>query len=246
MTHPMQMTNQLAKLYLVGLTAVASAMTACDADPLMYQDSPARRAAYEHAATGWTRWALEQNWSSGPVLDPDGSQCGSEQSDKLWYLAGTTGGAVERECTIPSNRRLFFPLINRWVGISNELIVEGDPETDPEILQGFVASYFAGGRATTCSLTLELDGEPLLPDLETMDEELYSDVLDPFQMEMGDDNYISEFGYVAGPYTAWVAGHWAMLDRLTPGNHTLVLGGASCTDDSIDFETQASYKLRVE
>ncbi len=246
MGHLMQITNPLAKLCLVGLAAVASAMTACDADPLMHQDSPARRAAYEHAAAAWTTWVLEQSWSSNPVQDPDGSQCGSEQSDKLWYLAGTSGGAVERECTIPANRRLFFPLVNLWFATPNADIVEGDPETDPALLQEVVEGYFVDWRANTCSLTLELDGEPLLPDLEAMDEELYVDVLDPFQVEMGDDNFLSQAGFGAGAYTTWVAGHWAMLDRLTPGNHSLVLGGAICYEGSIEFETLASYKLHVE
>lgn len=78
----------------------------------------------------------------------------------MWFLAGNYGGESERECTIPANEALFFPLINGWVIPSPETVDE------PNELASFLnwaAGYFADGRAHTCELTLLIDGEPILP-----------------------------------------------------------------------------------
>lgn len=231
----------------VALAAAAAAAPGCDADPLIHQDDEATVAAYQYFAEGWTRWALEQPWSTGPVVDTDGSSCALEQSGRTWYLAGTTGGAVERECTIPRNQKLFFPLINRWATASDDEIIPGDPENDLDAWIAFVNEYFAQGRAQTCELTLRIDGKDLLPDLETMDEELYTEVLDAFDLTFGKDNFTTPFGGAPGHRTGWVAGHWAFLRPLPPGDHTLELGGRRCdADGQTLFETAATYTLHVQ
>jgi hypothetical protein len=229
------------------LAAVAIGVAGCDEDPLIHQhDSNGTEKKYEKGAEGWTKWALEQDWSTGPVLDPDGSACALGQSGKTWYLAGTTGGPVARECTIPHGKRIFFPLINRWVAPPPTSIIEGDPENDLQAWIDFVTGYFAANRAETCSLTLRIEGQDLLPDFETMDEELYVQLLDPFAIFMTDDNFATPFGGVAGERTTWVDGHWALLEPLPPGDYTLEFGGSTCVDGEVDFETLATYTLHVE
>jgi hypothetical protein len=229
------------------LAAVAIGVAGCDEDPLIHQhDSNGTEKLYEKGAKGWTRWALEQDWSTGPVLDPDGSACALGQSGKTWYLAGTTGGPVARECTIPHGKRIFFPLINRWVAPPPTSIIEGDPENDLQAWIDFVTGYFAANRAETCSLTLRIEGQDLLPDFETMDEELYVQLLDPFAIFMTDDNFATPFGGVAGERTTWVDGHWAALEPLPPGDYTLEFGGSTCVDGEVDFETLATYTLHIE
>ncbi|MET9600456.1 hypothetical protein [Streptomyces sp. NPDC006459] len=47
-----------------------------------------------------------------PVGDETGEHAGWNQPDDLWFLAGTYGGRVERRCAIPSDRPLFFPVLN--------------------------------------------------------------------------------------------------------------------------------------
>jgi len=234
---------------LLVLAAASVTIAGCDENPLIHQDGPLGKAAYEHHAEGWTRWALEQPWSTGPVVDLDGSECALGQSGKTWYLAGTPGEptVVERECTIPHGKKLFFPLINRWVAPPPEFIIPGDPENDLAAWVAFVTEYFAGHRAATCELTLRIDGQDLLPDFETMDEELYVQILEPFDIEMGDDNFATPFGGTAGPRTTWVDGHWALLRPLPPGDYTLELGGRQCDENGeTTFETLATYTLHIE
>lgn len=225
------------------LVAMGLALPACDDDPLIHQDDDAAIAKYEKATEGWVRWALEQAWSTGPVLDPDGSACANGQSGKTWFLAGTSGGPVERECTIPAGKRLFFPLVNRWYALQHLYITEERPI---EYWTGRANLFFDTGRANTCGLTLRINGQDLLPDLESMDEELYVRVDEPFEIEVLDDNFASGFGLPAGPRTTWADGHYAMLRPLPPGDYTLEFGGRICEGDATQFETAATYTLHVE
>lgn len=228
------------------LAALAVGVGGCDDDPLVHQDTNHARRLYEKGAEGWTKWALEQDWSTGPVRDTDGSACALGQHGKTWYLAGTTGGPVERECTIPKGKRIFFPLINRWVAPPPSSIIDGDPENDLQAWRDFVVEYFAANRAETCSLTLRIEGQDLLPDLEAMDEELYVQILDEFTIEMTEDNFSTPFGGPSGERTTWVDGHWALLEPLPPGDYTLEFGGSTCVDGEVDFETLATYTLHID
>lgn len=44
-------------------------------------------------------------------LGTDLGRCASDQAGPVWYLAGTAGGSVMRNCTVPAGKALFFPLI---------------------------------------------------------------------------------------------------------------------------------------
>ena len=233
----------------VALLVVSAGLGGCDENPLIHQDNAVTRKAYENLAIAWSHWALENPWSAGPLLDTDGSKCAMGQSGPVWYLAGTPGDpvAVERECTIPHGKKLFFPLINRWVAPPPEVIIEGDPENDLQAWIDWVTGYFADSRAATCELTLRIDGQDLLPDLDAMDDELYVEILDPFDIELGDDNFATESGGGPGPRVTWVDGNFALLRPLPPGDYTLELGGRMCDeDDGTLFETSATYTLHIE
>lgn len=226
------------------LTLAASSATGCDHDPLVHQDGPLGEAAYEELTRRWLEWAMALPHSQSPIADPTGALCASGQGDGVWMLAGTFGGAATRSCEIPAHTPLFFPLINRW-------IIPGlDPTDQPEDLPSYiewVVEYFAANRAHTCSLTLILDGEPLLADLEELDEELYVAVVEPFPVELNADNWATQYGKQGGVYpNGFADGHYALLEPLWPGDHVLELGGATCYDDgSIAFETSVVYDLHV-
>jgi hypothetical protein len=196
---------------------------------------------YRAKARAWIEWALEQPWSTGPVVDEDGHACAQGQSGNTWFLAGTAGGAVQRSCTIPHGKKLFFPLLDYWVAARAENV-----DTDEELQHylDFVAGWFESQHAATCSLTLRIDGQDLLPDFETMDEELFAQELDPFPVELQADNFGTG---PAGTRTTTTAGHWALLHPLPPGDYVLELGGAQCDDDDeVIFETSATYALHVQ
>jgi hypothetical protein len=222
-----------------------STIAGCD-DPVVLQSWHDKVAdTYEDQAQKWTQWAIGLPHSTtSPIADETGEFCGLDQSGKVWYLAGTFGGPVERTCTIPANRHLFFPLINRWV---INPYTDIDDEVAQQELIDFATGYFAENRAATCSLTLRLDGEDLLgDDLEDLDEELYVDVLEPWLLDINPDNWATQYGFEGGPTPAVTDGHFALLRPLEPGEHVLELGGSTCDGDEIDFETFATYHLTVE
>lgn len=223
------------------LVTLVALLGGCDPDPLVHQDDAGTRKLYAKKAKAWTRWALEQPWSTGPIVDPDGSACESEQQGGTWFLAGTGGGPAVRECTIPAGKRIFFPLVNYWLSPPADVYAEY-PEQE---WIDFALELSTEQRATTCGLTLRIDGQDLLPDLEAMDEELWVEIHDPFTVELGEDSWATQFGGVAGPRETFVHGHWALLEPLPPGDYTLELGGELCNDDG-GFSTSVTYTLHIE
>lgn len=219
--------------------------TACDTvGPLILQSSVHGEELYSALTKQWVRWAMALPNSTGPITDMTGAACDQGQYGGVWFLAGTSGGEAERECTIPADTALFFPLMNGWV--------IPDPETvdEPDELAGFLnwaAGYFAGGRAHTCELTLLIDGEPILQTTEELDTELYVEVLEPFGLYLNDDNWASQYGKPGGWYSIAIAdGHWALLEPLPAGDYVLEFGGTICDGETIYFETHVTYTLHVE
>jgi hypothetical protein len=229
----------LSALLVLGVTAVAG----CD-EPLVFQDTPAGQKAYEELSRRWLEWALAQPYTQSAINDQTGEKCAVGQGGQVWMLAGTHGGSVTRSCDIPANTPLFFPLINRWIMPGLE------PGYEPADVPGFIAwveNYFATQRSRACSLTLVLDGEPLLADMEEIDQELYVAVTEPFEVYLNDDNWATAYGKQGGvyPYT-FVDGHWALLRPLPPGDHVLELGGTTCNAaGGVQFTTSAVYELHV-
>lgn len=60
----------------------------------------------------WWSWAASTDAASNPVADTDGTNCVKNQSQDVWFLAGTFGGKVTRNCRIPGSTPLAFPLVN--------------------------------------------------------------------------------------------------------------------------------------
>ena len=61
----------------------------------------------------WWQWAFSFERVRSPIADQTGALCASRQSGDVWFLAGTYGTKrVERTCTVPYGKTLFFPLIN--------------------------------------------------------------------------------------------------------------------------------------
>ena len=62
----------------------------------------------------WAKWAVEPPPAKSPLLDTTGANCAVGQSGHVWFLAGTSGGAVIRRCTVPTGQMLFFPVGNGY------------------------------------------------------------------------------------------------------------------------------------
>ena len=94
----------------------------------------------------WWSWAASEPDRTNPVADRDGSQCGRNQPGDVWFLAGTFGGQVKRDCRIPHGRPIALPVINSF----------GDRER--------CADFMGDARGTVV-----LDGEPMEPEVHEGD-----------------------------------------------------------------------------
>src|SRR3972149_2756089 len=65
---------------------------------------------YGEWSARWWQWALSMPVDKNPLLDT--ADCSKGQSGKVWFLAGTFGGSVERKCTMPAEKAILFPIIN--------------------------------------------------------------------------------------------------------------------------------------
>jgi hypothetical protein len=218
---------------------IASNVAAAESDTIPVVGDAHRFAPNEEDVIGWVRWAMAEPYFTGPVADQTGELCGVGQEGPVWYLAGTFGGPVERECDIPAGKQLSFPLLNGWCVFPSEFYADDEAiAADVPLIDEWYASSFAN----VCSLTLRLDGEDLIPSMETMVDGLYVTAMDPFEIDLNDAHWATEW-FAGGEMPAVGAGYYARLQPLTPGDHVLELGGTFCGEGA--FSTYATYHLHV-
>lgn len=120
----------------------------------------------------WWQWARPIPADRNPVRDPTGAFAGLNQPRDVWFLAGTPGGRAERQCTIPSDRPLFFPVFatQRAVGLFGGQPLRTVPDKAEASLDGtplemheFTSNRFKLAGKTRVSWGLWCVVEPLSP-----------------------------------------------------------------------------------
>lgn len=107
---------RIVMLTLILITAFTMVLTtATAAAPITGVKPPDGTAYYGHTygewSAAWWQWMLGQGF--GPFGDQSGANCADGQDQAVWFLAGGPfPPAVERDCTIPANTPIFFPVAN--------------------------------------------------------------------------------------------------------------------------------------
>ncbi len=156
--------------------------------------------SYGEWAGEWWNWALQFPSAINPVLDETGEFCGLGQDEDgpVWFLAGNFGGTTVRECTVPDDKILFFPLLN---------VVSPSPDFGPD-----VETVIADANSDVNSfsvLELDVDGEPVT------DLFAYAGQSPPggFLLRLPPGAIFDEFFGLSGDRDPTVAdGYWAMLE----------------------------------
>ena len=171
---------------------------------------------YSDLAAAWWKWALQTPTPKNAVVDTTGANCGTNQIDHLWFLAGTLfGGKVSRTCKIPSATFLFFPLANDVDGA-----FLNDP--DDQRTEAYVRSQ------TTCILGTELHAE--IDGVSVKNPQQYLEQSPLFIVHFPTDNVYSLTpdvvpGLILDPTVD--RGYYLLLEPLTPGKaHDPLLDGA--------------------
>ena len=113
-----------------------------------------------HLATSWWQWALETPASENPLTDTTGQFAAVNQSGRVWFLAGNTGGTTVRTITVPSGKALFFPIVNVFDAEDGIAVGGGRLFLVPrpvQVARTFVSSVIA----TATGLSCEVDGSPV-------------------------------------------------------------------------------------
>jgi hypothetical protein len=77
--------------------------------------------------TKWWKWFIAIPNSQHPFADTTGERCGKSQEGPVWYLVGA-GGHAERNCSIPSDKAILFPILNSECSYSESPTLKSEQE----------------------------------------------------------------------------------------------------------------------
>lgn len=205
--------------------------------------------SYEDWGAAWWQWSLSIPKSVNPML---GGACNQNQSGNVFFLAGTMGGSDMRNCTIPTGKGIFFPIVN--------LVIFDCPE-------------YAGGEGYSCadSVSEDLKRQWADQNFEMAQTTLILEIdgvavnnLEEYRAQS--DHFVETQGSVAeerinpwcgGPIrenpcgipegsqrNALADGYWAMLRPLPPGQHEIRFA-ASLDFGNGGFSLDVTYNLTV-
>lgn len=189
----------LARASIVAALLVGSAGCSSSAGIRIGLTPPPPSAAARSLPARWWSWVESVPAERNPVDDPTGADCALEQPSDVWFLAGTHGGAATRSCTIPADRPIYFPVINRICTVPSGVTS---------------AQALSSCTAPVDSATASLDGKPLVAKEET------SGGIFTFVARMR-----SSTGFSPGRHRAVAWGLWVGPIDLSPGKHIVRLSG---------------------
>jgi len=177
-------------------------------------------------------------FASSPVQDQTGESCGLGQSGPVWFLAGTSGTAATRACSVPAGKAIFFPLVN----YINDYPCP-DPNFQPppgQSLEDFLAEGAAFFIDHTTELEAELDGVALQ---NLFGMRARSPLFD-FTADIS--NQAFDPCITGSSQPAVTDGYWVMLAPLSVGLHTLHFRGKlDFPEFDFSFEVEVTYNLTV-
>jgi hypothetical protein len=110
---------------------------------------------YNEWASRWWRVALETPASVNPLADETGANCDQGDMGNVCFLFGGIGtDPIVRECKIPADRALFFPIINQFSGA---FLNDPAGQRTEEFLRAQVACI----EDAAATLRFEIDGAEL-------------------------------------------------------------------------------------
>lgn len=177
----------------------------------------------------WWQYVLSIRTPENPATDPTGANCGVGQHGPVWFLGGSigAGAAVTRNCTLPADKQIFFPVVNaiNIGGLCNQDISETINEAE--------------------NLTVTLDGKPI--------RKIRRITSNPFTVVLPTANISSlvcndESGLPMdlpdGVYVSSVDdGYYVLLPNIPAGLHTLRIAGDA--SDEAGGRQGITYSLNV-
>ena len=180
----------------------------------------------EWTAAWWT-WAIQAPAAQNPIADTTGAFAGMNNGGPVFFVAGSDGSSssVTRTFDVPAGRPLLVPMIN-FFDTETLIYDEYAPLADRQAAANIVVNNWLSS-VDTASLFASIDGAVVANPAQ------YLEVTGLFSMGPTEAGSVLasipvapvQVGDVLDPSKS--AGYWLMIDGLTPGPHTLHLGGSS-------------------
>lgn len=223
-------TKQIA-LFSAALAAVSMGVAPAASTPAQASSS---------LSAEWWQWALSVPASVNPLLDTKGAYCMVGQHGKVWFLAGYFGdnaAPITRECTVPANTTLFFPVYNS-INIDTPNVCGQDSSSTPVSV---LRARSADSLSHVTQVAVTIDGVPAST-LKRVQSAVFAVAL-PQQSLFAPLCANSKGGLPKGVYAPAVDdGFYVTLGWLAKGNHTLCF---TVRNDSGQLIQNISYHLRV-
>lgn len=204
---------------------------------------------YGEWAAAWALWANDYAPNDDPALDcknpvadRTGATCALNQDadSPVFFLAGSFGEELTRDCTVPEGKALFFPLVNTWgdnAGVPEDMLLSEDD------IRGYVEMVASGTDPER--VWVRVDG------VELQDAAQGVVTSAPYTMEIpaGDNAYVCNgVEGVEGSFDGFVGGYWAMLAPLSAGEHLVEFGLTRGPDplSGDTLEVTLHYNLTIE
>lgn len=184
-------------------------------------------ATYGELSARWWQWVLAIPAAINPNLDTTGANCAQGQYDDVWFLAGAFGGIVERTCTIPAGKPIFFPLINT---------IAFKPSGKETLLN--LRRQSAAFIDNVAGLDCTMDGVTCFQDRSSFR------VKSPSFTVIAPANGLVPPGKLSVPGNTDPIvsdGYWLLLDPPAPGPHTIKFKATTN-----DFSLDVTYNLTIQ
>lgn len=195
--------------------------------------SSPRGLTYARWQTRWWKWLLAQPSTVNPAADATGADCAQGQSGDVWFLAGNFGGATTRNCTIPSGKALFFPVVNVvWVQFKTD-----PPATVKDLRQQLRPALLPS------TLSVTIDGRPVVKPEQYLDESTVFTARLPDDNIFGVDDTLCDrdrAGRLACSPSLDL-GYYLFVRPLSKGAHTIRFTAAT----PVGFSLDVTYNLQV-
>lgn len=195
-------------------------------------DSKPYGLSYGEWSVKWWQWILSIPADKSPIIDKSGSSCATNQNNSnVWFLVGSGGGETVRTCTIPTDKAIFFPIID----VECSFAEDSSAKTEEDLRK-----CAREDQNKVTSLRLSIDG------LNTQNLTKYRTDSPLFNFTTPENGL---FDLKSASTQAVSDGYFVMLKPLSPGSHELifsaVLGDPTIAGSQI-FTEMATYHLAIK
>ena len=207
-------------------SSMSSAPTPFPPDTIQYNQT------YGEWTARWWQWVVSVPEDRNPSADETGENCDEGQSGPVWFLAGTFGGLNQRNCDIPADRSIMFPVMNAECSYAEY----PDLRTEAEL-----RSCAVSANEGVTELMVAVDGRAI-DESQLRSYRIQSPL---FELTLPENNI---FGLPAGTTQAVSDGFWVFLPPLGPGQHEIHFRGSIVdftTESQNNFVTESLYRIRT-